>query len=127
MSNPIALPIVWLRSLSEAFLPDTADVLRYTATNTPDGVAQGWAVVQAGVACRVSTRVRSPRELLAAGAQAVASSEWIIWLPALTDTTPQDRVVVHGSDRADGRTFEVTTVVEVSYEAVRRVVCELVE
>jgi hypothetical protein len=128
MSPTIALPLPWLRSLQESCLPDVADLLRYTETNTADGVEQGWATVASGIPCRVSTRGRSAvGERLLAGVGIQAQTEWTLWFPAGSDVDERDRVTVTGSDRPDGRTFEVSRVGERTYESVRELLCQLVE
>jgi hypothetical protein len=126
MSSPIALPMDWLRSLTAGFRPDTAAIMRYVETNTPDGPVQDWQTVASGISCRVSRRPRPGTEGIGASNLLVAVSAWHIFLPFDTDVTEQDRIVVTGSDRVDGRTFEVTTVGEKSYEAERRCECTLV-
>lgn len=128
MSSPIALPMPWLRSLSDAFLPDLLDIARYTETSTADGVTQDWTTIVTGVRCRVSPRASTGNEALGPGGAVVrALSPWTVWVPFGTDVTVRDRVTVTGSDRPDGRTFEVARIGERSYEASRELLCELVE
>jgi len=102
-----------MRSTLVASLPDTAVVKRDTLT--PDG-AGGWTTSEATVAT-VAGRV-SPsggRESVVAG-KLDAVTTWTITLPALTDVTAKDRIVV-GS-----RTFEVAAVLDPrSWEIGRRV------
>jgi hypothetical protein len=115
----------WLRSLTAAFRPDTAAVARYVETNTPDGVSQDWQTIATGISCRVSRRARPGAERDAEGLS-LATSPFHIFLPFDTDVTERDRITVAGSDRVDGRTFEVVTVGEKSYETERRCECTLV-
>lgn len=119
MSAPIAPDLGWLRGLSDAFLPDVCDVLRYTETSGPDGVNQSWSTIASGVPCRVSPVRRTGQES-APGGQLLALSDWTVWLPALTDVTVKDRVT------ALGMTFEVQRVDARSYEVIRAVRCALV-
>jgi hypothetical protein len=120
----------YLRTVAAAFLPDTAAIARYTETSTSDGVVQSWVTVATGVACRVSPLGISAAERagMAADGGGVlrAISEWVVWLPALTDITERDRITVTGADRTDGRTFEVTRIGQRTYESVREARCSLV-
>jgi hypothetical protein len=118
----------WLRGIAEAFLPDLADVQRYTEVSTSDGMTQTWTTVLTDVPCRVSPRSSSATEGVAPGGGVVrALSSWVVVVPWTTGVTGRDRVTVHGSDRTDERTFEVLRVGERSYEASRELLCELVE
>jgi hypothetical protein len=127
MTSPVRLPMGYLRSIAAAFLPDVATVLRYTETSTSDGVAQDWQPVLSDVPCRVSPRAATATEGLGAGGAAVrALSTWVVVVPFGTDVTERDRVAVVGTDRVDGRTFEVVRVGARSYEASRELLCELV-
>lgn len=111
------VPVDFLRSLSDQFLPDLCTIQRATDTASGDGTSQSWATLASGVACRVSARGRSASEAVG-GAQAIrAATEWTIWLPAATDVTVRDRIVV-GS-----RTFEVQRVDAKSYETSRAALC----
>src|SRR3954466_7832723 len=103
MTSPIRLPMAYLRRVATAFLPDVADVLRYTETSTADGVSQSWQAVLTGVPCRVSPRAATATEGLGTGGAAVrAISTWVVVVPFATDVTERDRVVVTGVDRVDG-------------------------
>jgi hypothetical protein len=127
VTTPIALPMDFLRAVAESFLPDLADVSRYTEVSTSDGMTQTWATVLTDVPCRVSPRASTATEGLAAGGAVVrALSTWVVVVPWTTGVTGRDRVIVHGSDRTDERTFEVLRVGERSYEASRELLCELV-
>lgn len=125
MTSPIALPLDFLRGVSEAFLPQTCAVSRYTETNTPDGVEEAWATVATGIRCRVSPRPGSvgAENVGSSGSLSLAVSEWVVWLPYGTDVTARDRLVV---DPPDGRVFEVIRVGIRSYEVAREVLCALV-
>ena len=116
----------WLRAISAAFLPDVAEIARYTEENTAEGLIQEWQTVAADVPCRVSPGGAGGEDTGSTGSVVRSVSEWTIWLPALADVTKLDRITVTGSDRPDGRTFEVTTVRERSYESVRACICALV-
>jgi hypothetical protein len=107
----------WLRGLQDANLPDACDISRYTETNTADGVTQGWATVSTGIPCRISSRTLAATEGTGAGAQTRALSDWLVWLPALTDVTVKDRLVV------GARTFEVERVAGESLETARACSC----
>jgi hypothetical protein len=123
---PFRLPLKMLQDLAETFLPDMATVQRYTETSTSDGVGQAWTDLASGVPCRVSPRGTRAEEGLGAGGAVVrAISPWIVTLPAYTDVTERDRIVVTGSDRTDGRTFECQRIDQRSYESQRLCECEL--
>jgi head-tail adaptor len=117
VSTPVALPLDWLRSLQNGFLPDVCAVSRYVETNTADGVVQDWQTVASGLPCRISSRTSAASEGAGGAAQTRAVSDWLIWLPALTDVTVRDRLVV------GARTFEVARVVGESYETARACSC----
>jgi uncharacterized protein DUF6093 len=118
----------YLRSLQELLFPDTCAILRYTETNTPDGPTADWQPIATGLPCRVDQhRMTAAERLGGTGAVLQSVSDWIIHLPAHTDVTPLDRVTITGSDRPDGRTFEVTSVGEQSYETARECACVLLE
>jgi head-tail adaptor len=115
-----------LRARSAAFLPDTATISRYTETSTADGVVHTWQAL-GDAACRVSPLASSGAESAGStGGVLRAVSEWVVWLPALTDVTERDRLTVHGSDRTDERVFEVSRVGQRSYEVARECLCALV-
>jgi Phage head-tail joining protein len=107
----------WLRGLQDDNLPDTCDISRYTETNTADGVTQGWATIAFGVPCRISSRTTAGSEAVGGAAQTRAVNDWLVWLPALTDVTVKDRLVV------GARTFEVDRVVGESLETARSCSC----
>lgn len=109
----VALPLDWLRSLQDGFLPETCDVLRYVETNGPDGPTQDWQTVGSGLPCRISSRSTSATETVGGSGQMRAVGDWRIWLQAFADVTVKDRVVV-GS-----RVFEVDRVEGESYETAR--------
>lgn len=111
------IPLDFLRSLSDTFLPDLCTIQRYTETVTGDGTTQTWADHLTGVACRVSPLAAGASEALGADASLQAVAQWTIWLRAETDVTVKDRVVF-GS-----RTFEVARVGARSYEAARELIC----
>lgn len=111
------VPVAALRTLSEQFLPDTCSIQRYTETSTGDGTSQSWSDLATGVPCRVSARGRSASESLGADQSIQSASEWTIRLPALTDVTVKDRIVV------GARTFEVQRVDAKSYETDRAALC----
>jgi head-tail adaptor len=126
MTTPITPPLDWLRSIQALFYPTTCSVLRYTETNTADGVSQDWAVHLAAVPCRVDTRRGIGIETTGMESSALrARSDWRIWLPFDTDVTVNDRVTV---DAPDGRTFEVSEVAAkpTSYETTRLLTCVLI-
>lgn len=110
------VPVDFLRSLSNQFLPDSCSISRLTETPSGDGTSSSWSTV-ATVACRVSPIGSGQNENLGADQSMQAVAQWAVWVPALTDVTVRDRLVV-GS-----RTFEVTRVGARSYEAIRECLC----
>jgi hypothetical protein len=110
-----------LRALAESSLDMTCDVVRYVETNTPDGVSQDWQPVASGVPCLLSLPSSSGSETVGADMSVRALAEWEIWLPALTDVTVRDRLVV------GARSFDVNAVAAISYEPLRRCNCSEVD
>lgn len=110
------VPLDFLRSLSEQFLPDTCSVLRATATQSGDGASESWAAVST-VSCRVSPLASGSNETTGADESIRAVNQWAVWLPAGTDVTVADRIG-YGS-----RTFEIGRVGARSFETVRECVC----
>lgn len=111
------VPVDFLRSLSNQFLPDLCTIQRYTETVTGDGTSQSWSDLATGVACRVSPLASGANEGLGADQSIQAVSQWTVWLPAGTVVTVKDRIVV------GARTYEVNRVGERSYETVRECIC----
>lgn len=111
------VPVDFLRSLSNQFLPDTCSIQRYTETVTGDGTSQSWSDLATGVACRVSPLAAGASENLGADASLQAVAQWTVWVPAGQDVTVRDRVL-YGS-----RTFEVARVGARSYETSRELIC----
>jgi hypothetical protein len=131
MAPPIALPLDWLRSLAEAFLPDLAAIARYTEQNTADGVVFTWTLLASDVPCRVarsgSTASERPGVGGAEGGGVVrAISDWEIWVPWQTDVTERDRITVTVTGQPTPRTYEVNRSAPISYETHRQCLCTLV-
>lgn len=113
----MAVPLDFLRAVSEQFLPDTCSVQRATESSSGEGTTQTWSNHLTGVACRVSPLEASASEALGADASLQAVAQWTVWLPYGTDVTVKDRVI-YGT-----RTFEVARVGARSYEAIRELIC----
>lgn len=114
----MAVPLDFLRGVAAGFRPEAWVVQRAAETATGDGTSQSWSTVASGTSgCRISTRSESGSEALGAGQAVRALGRRVVWLPALTDVTARDRIVV------GGRTFEVQDVQARSYEAERGCVC----
>lgn len=111
------VPVAFLRSLSDQFLPDSCTIQRYAETVTGDGTSQSWATLASGVACRVSPLASGASEALGADQSLQAVAQWTIWLPAGQDVTVRDRIAYQG------RTFEVARVGARSYEVTRECIC----
>lgn len=118
----MSIPLGGLRAVALRALTQTCAVRRYTQTNTPDGVEEGWANIQTGVACLVAPRAATAAENVGEAASR-AVSEWTIWLPYGTDITRLDRLVI---DLPDGRTFEAVRVGIRTNEVMREVLSVLV-
>ncbi len=107
-----------LRSTLEAeLLAGTAVIQRKTNTrDSSGGWSEAWAAVGT-VACRVSPMDLPATERLIAD-RLTLTAPWSITVPALTDVTVQDRLVV------DSHTYEVTRVLGPrTEELLRRVYC----
>lgn len=111
------IPLDFLRSLSEQYLPDTCTIQRYTEVVTGDGTTQTFSSYLTGVACRVSPLAAGAAEALGADRSLQSVAQWAIRVPALTDVTVKDRVLF-GS-----RVFEVARVGAKSYETDRELIC----
>jgi head-tail adaptor len=109
------MPLAGLRELTAQFRPDTAVIQRATDTSTGDGTSQVWATV-ATVSCRVSRIGIGANEGLGGGNSIQSSGGRRIKIPALTDVTARDRIVVSGT------TYEVVDVPAISYETERTVI-----
>lgn len=105
-----------MRATQVETLPDTCQVRRKTLTSDGmGGQIENWETVTT-VACRVAPSGHSPQEQVIAERMS-ATSTWTLTLPADTDVTAADRLVV------GARTFEVAAVLARSFETARRVVC----
>jgi len=105
-----------MRATLNASLPDSCQVSRKTTTSDgAGGQTESWGTVVT-VACRVSPTGQSPQERAIAD-RLSGVSVWTITLPANTDVTIADRLVI------GARAFEVAGVLARSYEVSRRVVC----
>lgn len=122
MGGVIGPLMPWLREIADAFMVDRAAISRYTEVSTSDGVEQTWATVASDVPCSVWPSGVSAGEAVGAAATLRALSTWTVRLPAGTDVTVRDRLVV-----SDGRTFEIQRVDARTYEAARDCICELVQ
>lgn len=122
----MAISLTHLRAIQNGYLTDAATISRYTETSTPDGIEQAWTPIITGLACRVSRPQRASAERAGEGAVLRAVAEFVIWLPFGTDVTARDRITITGSDRPDGRTFEVESVSEKTNETARACGCVLV-
>jgi head-tail adaptor len=118
--------LAYLRRIQAIFLTDTAEISRYTETSTSDGVVQDWQPIAAAVPCRVSRPARAAIERAGESGALRAASDWVVWLPFATDVTERDRITVTGTDRLDGRTFEVESVGNKTNETGRACGCVLV-
>lgn len=110
------VPVDFLRSLTEQFRPGTATIQRYTETVSGDGTTQAW-VPLATVSCRVSRVGQSGNESLGGSGGIQAVGQRRIKLPAGTDVTPRDRIVVAGV------TYEVADVLHIDNETERTTIC----
>lgn len=113
-----AVPLDFLRGVGAEFRPDAWAVSRATDTSSGDGTSSSWATVASGsTGCRISTRSASAGEAVGGDQGIRAVGNRIVWLPALTDVTPRDRIV------CGARTFEVLDVQARSFEVERACIC----
>src|SRR5262245_28566605 len=113
------------RAIAERYMTDAADVARYSETNTADGPIQSWQTIATGLACAVWPIGTAGAEREGPGAVVRALSEWTVRLPALSDVTVRDRLVVTMREGGAVRTFEVTRVDSRTYEVARDCICAL--
>ena len=99
-----------------SLLPDLAQIQRATLASDGAGGQTGTPTTIATVPCMVNDRRETASETVA-GERVSSTVEWVITLPAGTDVTARDRIIV------GTRTFQVTGVLAASYETDRRVVC----
>jgi SPP1 family predicted phage head-tail adaptor len=99
-------------------LPDVCTISRRTqTTDSQGGYTETWATAST-TTCRVVSSNLTPEERATADRLSLATA-WVVILPALTDVTAADRIVV-GS-----RTFEVAAVLAPkTWEVGRRVLCK---
>lgn len=110
------IPLDFLRDITGQFRLSTATIQRYTETVSGDGTTQAWATL-ATVSCRVSRIGQGGSEGLGASGGTQAVGQRRIKLPAETDVTPKDRIVV------DGVTYEVLDVPKIDFETERTAIC----
>jgi head-tail adaptor len=113
----VTVPIARLRRIAERFMTDTASISRYTETITVDGVTQDWQTVASGLPCQIMPNGSGGFERMSGAEQFQAANSWTVSLPAGTDVTVRDRLVV------GARTFEVVRVDARTYEARRDAIC----
>lgn len=115
---PAGFRLAGLQRLAESALPDTAAVSRPTDTNTADGVTRTFSTV-ATVACRVQPLGRSSGNTEVVGTRGglQTADSWLLTLPAGTDVTVRDRLIV------GARTFEIAEVLTRTYEVARITLC----
>lgn len=113
----MTLPVGFLRSLSDQYLPDVCTIQLGTETTSGDGTSVAWSTKQANVPCRVSPLASGANEALGGQGAMTAVAQWTVWLPAGTDVTVRDRIAYQG------RTFEVARVGARSYEVSRECIC----
>lgn len=112
----MTIDLTSLRALAAAFRPGTATIQRSTETTSGDGTSQSWATL-AIVSCRVSRIGQGGNEGLGADESLQAIGQRRIKLPAGTDVTAKDRIIV------DGVTYEVADVPKIDYEVERMAIC----
>ncbi len=105
-----------MRATLTASLPDSCAIQRVSqVSDGAGGYTESWATV-ATVACRVSPSGRQPEERAIAD-RLSATVSYTVTLPALTDVTTRDRLVI------GGRSFEIQGVLSRTNEISRRCVC----
>lgn len=107
-----------MRGALNESLPDVCQISRLTPTTDPYGSQSFVYAVFATTRCRVAPSTYLPTEQENAG-RLLALTRYVITLPALTDVTEKDRLVIAG------RTYEVISVLHrENMEISRRVLCE---
>ena len=114
-----------MRALSDANMPYSAAIQSFIDTSSEGGThTQDWATV-ATVACRLS--VPSADERIVAE-QPSGRTQWLLVLPAGTEITAAERVVVTGTDAAGNAFTKTLQVLGINapllFEVYRRVVAE---
>lgn len=97
--------IAAMRGTAESALPDTATLERLTSTSDGGGgFTEAWATQGAAIPCRIAPL--GGGEGGNAGGRVSDETSHVVSLPAETDVTESDRLVIAG------RTYEVTVVRE---------------
>jgi len=105
-----------MREAQDAALPDTCTIRRKTlVSDGMGGYTETWSDLATGVKCRIATSRYRPEEA-AIAEKFTGRTLWMLTLPAGTDVTNEDRVVLSGT------TYEVVGVLSAgSWEMCRRV------
>jgi len=113
-----------LRATANTFLPDSAQVVRKSAAaDGLGGFSDSWANQGAAVSCRLKLLRGQPIEGMIAQ-RAGGRQIWDLVLPANTDVTMADRVVVTLTfSTPASKTLEVISVQNGSWEVTRRCFC----
>lgn len=108
-----------LRKVAEANMTQTATIKRLTkSTDSAGGYTSTWNTTTTPN-CAASTTLGQSEQQLAARLSIV--NAWVVRLPAGTDVTPKDRIVL-----SDG-TLEVVHVSAGTWETVRMCLCREIE
>jgi len=116
-----------LRSFVTARLPDQCDINRITGTteNEQGGEEPTWTEVTSNVACSAAQRDLAPIERVIGG-RVINEITWTVILPAGTDVTAKDRLVVTILSLAGNPTINLEVLAvggPMTYEVQRRVIC----
>lgn len=120
--NAAELALLRASASTDDLMPDTADVVRPSETDTESGGSTTTeTTVLTGVKCRLEPGGLSPDENLV-GARLASVLAWTIAFPHGTDVDHKDRIVVPSGGGAGSQTFEVQAVLKGgSFELERRV------
>jgi head-tail adaptor len=113
----MSVPLGRLQRIAQRFMTDTCAIARYVETNGPDGITQDWQTIATGVPCQIMPIGSGGSESQGAADQIQAANNWSVSLPAGTDVTVRDRLLV------GARAFEVRRVDQRTYEARRDCIC----
>jgi hypothetical protein len=93
--------LTWMRDIADDHMPDTATILRGTATQNAIGEATtAWGTVDASVDCRLDPPGRQT-DIRDVGGQIQTVAQWRVSMPQGTDLQAGDHVV------SGGDTYEV--------------------
>ena len=111
------------REAAKTLLPELCTIQREAAASDGQGgQTYTWTNHATGVACHLSMAskvITQGGEQMTAAARVMQETRWLITLPAGTDLDQTDRIIITTMNR----TFQVTEVVDQSWQLVSRALC----